>query len=427
MYPKMFGAEFLANLAIALGDDLMPGNEGSTFGAPPSDASITERILGPWASAARRVVGCPRSLSEPRSPMGTFGGVIAAVLLACSILVLGGCSSIGPGTVPRDRVGYLGAVAESWKEQTLLNIVRLRYGDAPVFLDVSSVISSYALQGQASASGEMSLDEPGSLVNLGANATYIDKPTISYTPLSGARFTKSLLSPIPPAAIFSLIQAGSPADFVLRITVRALNGVYNRSRQVGSPRPADPQFEPLLAAIRRIQISGVLGMRLEKRGSEESVLLVLPDKPTPEQERDIRFIAETLKLKPQNNEISLVFGSRQRSESELAILSRSMLEILIELAAGVEVPSEHVTEGRTLPAPTAKSDAAPSELPLVRIHSGPARPSAAFSAVNYRGTWYWINDGDFQAKRAFTFLIIFFSLAETGVTPQAPVITIPAN
>jgi len=33
------------------------------------------------------------------------------------------------------------ALADSWKEQTLLNIARMRYGDAPSFMDVSSVIS----------------------------------------------------------------------------------------------------------------------------------------------------------------------------------------------------------------------------------------------------------------------------------------------
>ena len=64
-----------------------------------------------------------------------------------AVLPVIGCSSLGPGVIPRDRTEYLSSAADSWKEQTLLNAVRFRYGDAPSFLDVSSVVSSYAFQG----------------------------------------------------------------------------------------------------------------------------------------------------------------------------------------------------------------------------------------------------------------------------------------
>ena len=74
------------------------------------------------------------------------------------VLAAAGCASVGPATVPRDRTDYIAAVADSWKEQTLLNIVRMRYGDAPSFIDVSSVISAYTFQGQVSASGQVASD-----------------------------------------------------------------------------------------------------------------------------------------------------------------------------------------------------------------------------------------------------------------------------
>ena len=80
-------------------------------------------------------------------------GCFVALLLGC---VVAACSSIGPVTVPRDRVDYITAVAESWKEQTLLNIVRMRYGDAPSFVDVSSIIGAYAVQGQLTAGAAIS-------------------------------------------------------------------------------------------------------------------------------------------------------------------------------------------------------------------------------------------------------------------------------
>ena len=69
----------------------------------------------------------------------------------------------------------------------------------------------------------------------------------------------------------------------------------------------------------------------------------------------------------------------------------------------------------------------PRDRPLVTIRSGASAPVGAFSAISYRGTRYWIDDNDFNSKRIFTLLMIFFSLAETGVTPQAPTLTLPVN
>jgi len=90
-----------------------------------------------------------------------------------------------PGSIPRDRTDYARAMRESWKEQMLLNIVMLRYLDPPMFLDVSSVISSYQLESQVSFSSEIFPRSPfDTNYRPGLSGTYTDRPTISYTPLT---------------------------------------------------------------------------------------------------------------------------------------------------------------------------------------------------------------------------------------------------
>jgi hypothetical protein len=64
-------------------------------------------------------------------------------LLSAAFLSASGCSHLGPNTVVRDRLTYNEAIATSSQQQALLNIVRLRYLDAPVFLDVSRQTSDF--------------------------------------------------------------------------------------------------------------------------------------------------------------------------------------------------------------------------------------------------------------------------------------------
>jgi len=373
----------------------------------------------------------------PRLNAGVGRGVVVTCRKPASALVLfcfavAGCASIGPGTVPRDRSDYITAVADSWKEQTLLNVVRMRYGDAPSFVDVSSVISAYTFQGQVSAGGQINSGAPSSVpsgvATFGGVSSYSDRPTITYTPLVGDRFSRSLLRPIPPSAIFELIQAGFPADVMLLITTRGINGLSNRNSLGGEAREADPDFYEVLAVLRRLQLSGEVSLRVQRKDGEDLGLVIISSGRTQQSTRDLQFLLEKLKVKPgKGGEITLAFGILPRSENEIAVLSRSMVGVLLEVANGIMVPDADVAAGRAMPSGRRQEAPDPRDRPLVQVHSSASQPAGAYAAVHYRDSWYWIPDNDFASKRVFTFLMLFFSLAETGVTTQPPLVTIPAN
>jgi hypothetical protein len=261
-----------------------------------------------------------------------------------------------------------------------------------------------------------------------AGGKYIDRPTITYSPLTGHKFARSLLKPIPPASLLSLIQAGWPADFLFLVCVKAVNGIYNQSAARLVTRKEDPHWDPLLAAFTRIQESGGLGARMErKKDGTETSIMFFPKKLSQEVAQEFLAIRELLALNPQAREFNLVYGSIARDDREIAILTRSMIEITGELAARVEVPAKDIAENRASPGLYDRDDPTDGARGKVRIQSSIEEPDDAFITIKYRDHWFYIDDRDYRSKRMFSFLMFLFTLAETGGAEKAPVITIPAG
>jgi hypothetical protein len=338
------------------------------------------------------------------------------------LLTLAGCASVSPGRINLDRMDYGQVIADSWKRQTLLNVVRMRYADAPVFLDVSSIINSYSVAGRANAGATLPNGPDRSVFNLGAESTWSNTPTVTYQPLLGERFTRSLLQPIPPSAVFQLMQGGWPVDVVLRTIVTSINGLHNDSLGIG----ADIGFNQLIESMLRIQRAGALGIRVEARKEGNAVVIVLRRGfADPGLAEDMRRVQQLLGLEDGLSEFEISYGLLPRSKREVALLSRSMLELMLELGFGIDLPAAHLSEGRVTPGRRQADDA--PYTPLARIRSGAEAPANTYAAVPYKDRWYWIEDTDIASKRTFTFLLILFSLAETGQGPVAPVVTVPSR
>ena len=345
------------------------------------------------------------------------------------VALLAGCTHIGPKSVVVDRFDYSTAIADSWKQQTLLNIVKIRYMDLPVFVDVSSIVAGYSMQTGVSVNGTVSSDKAiqGNYLAAGGQAIYTDRPTITYVPLTGEKFLRGLITPIDPKHIFFMLQAGYAADFILALTVESLNGVCNRSTAGGLVRAADPEFIRALQLLREVQAAGAVGMRVEedKAKSQTAVLFFRRDDvPTDIMEKEAE-IRRLLKLPADQQKYVLTYSPVRGATNELAVNSRSMLQIMAAFSSYLDVPESDLKEHRAVPAfeyadPENRKDA-------VRIYSGKDKPADAFAAVQYRGHWFWIDDRDWQTKRALNAVMFFFTLAETGSPEKLPLITIPAQ
>jgi hypothetical protein len=343
---------------------------------------------------------------------------------AVTILAMGlcGCASVSPQRITKDRIEYGEVIADSWKRQTLMNVVRMRYGDTPVFLEVTSIINSYSVGGKANAWVQVPGGGEPNPFQVGADGSWSNTPTVTYQPLMGDRFTKSMLQPVPPSAIFQLLQGGWPAEMVLKTVATSINGQRNSTGGIA----ADEGFEQLIAALSRLQRSGGLSIRVEARKDGNAVVMVIPPGGLEKgQGEDSRVVQQLLGLEPGISEFDVSYGLHPKNKQEVAVLSRSMLEIMLQLGTGIDLPAGDESNGRALPGLWKPGDArAPA---MVKIRSGKTPPTGAYASVPYRGQWYWIDDTDIASKRTFTFLMILFSLAETGQSAAAPIVTVPSR
>jgi hypothetical protein len=397
--------------------------------------STARAVLWPLLAivATPRFGETPLGLKSPVLPAGQNGShtdstaMKRAISLACICAsLLEGCASVGPSTVVRDRFDYVTAISDSWKRQTLLNLLKVRYADAPVFMDVGSVINAYSLEGDISFGGQYG--PPGAGNTWGAAAAtgrYSDKPTITYQPLSGDRFARNVMAAIPTTAILYLIQSGYPADVVLRICVNSINGLENAYGGPANPRAGDPKFRELMTALRESQDREGTGFRVRVTKEGQTVVMYIRPSNDETAERG-RRIRELLGLDATAREFDVVSGSFPERDTEIAILTRSILQIMVDLAAYIDVPAVDIAEGRVY-SPQRTAEQQRMFPPLLKVLNGISPPEDAYAPVRYRGQWFWIDDRDPHSKSVLMFLMMQFSLTEGATTQPAPLVTIPAR
>jgi hypothetical protein len=355
--------------------------------------------------------------------------MVRRLLLVLSLVLpgLAGCTSIGPATLSRDRLDYAAALAEASKRETLLNIVKLRYADALSLVTVSQLVAGYTLEGRVDVRSDFfrntwSLSDD---LAFGVGGTFSDRPTATYAPIKGDDFARLMLTPIPPSELFAMLATRAPAALTLGLGVQSINGLRNWAADARGVTRVDTAFVDVLQLLEELRNDGILGFGFEAEGDQRTAYLLLEKQADRPLDPRAARLLELLDLDPSMTSFPIRFGFGSGQADEIRIYTRSLLEILGNLAAQIEVPQDDVAAGRTYPTETSPAEL--SLLPSLPVRSRPRKPFNAFVAVEYRGTWYWIDDRNYQAKRVFNVLLLLLNLVDKSGAVQLPVITIPTG
>jgi len=325
-----------------------------------------------------------------------------------------------------DHLRYSDAVADSWKSQMLLNLVKMRYLDLPIYLDVGQIVSGYTLETSVHMDGQVARTDAGdTFFGVGGRGTFTDRPTITYAPLAGEKFQQGLLDPINPARVLSLLGAGYPAEAVLGISVDALNGLRNHPVNPTARHQADPEFFLAAKLFGELQDAGVVGVRVDPSADGRPALFLFLRTASiqPEAVPKIAEFRRILGLDGDPTVFRIVQSPVRAGPGELSLSTRSLVQMMGALSCGVTIPPPHVERRLAPPMP-----AVPSEDQLfLRVQSGPKAPAGAFAAVPYEGAWFWIANDDWRSKRTVSSVLFFFTLSNAGGSNGPPMITIPTQ
>jgi hypothetical protein len=198
-----------------------------------------------------------------------------AVSTTICCLLLAGCT-LGPRQIPKGRLAYNQAVQKSFREEMLLNLVRLRYRETPEFLSVGGIAAQYTFDGRAS--GGLALPDGGTKIgSLSSGVSRTERPTISYVPARGEAFQKGLMAPIDLVSLQLLARTGWSWERILRTTVQYMNQVDNATSAGGPTPDRKPDFEEfryLVQIMRQLQIQRAIELSsAEREGTPKPVPL----------------------------------------------------------------------------------------------------------------------------------------------------------
>jgi hypothetical protein len=337
---------------------------------------------------------------------------LAGLLLVISSSIFLGCTKYGPVFLQSERSQYNQAIQKTNDEQLLLNLVRLKYHDTPLFMEVHSISSQFTLQNNIGISTQLQAGAKG--IFTPDTSTFVEeRPTISYSPLHGENFVQGVLTAVSLETIVLLFHSGWSVERVFKVCLQRIEKLKNAPGASGpTPKiaPKTGKFFKAAKFLRQLQSQGGLDLVYRVSDGEPQLVIHISEafKNSQPANQFARLINATI------GQTSYVFGAPSVKEKKsIDIVTRSLLGIMFYLSGAVEVPEQDIVEGRVTVTKTDDGevfDWAEITGELLRIHNTPNPPVDVSLLIFYRNYWFYINDSDLISKSTFPLLAQIYAL-----------------
>ena len=340
-----------------------------------------------------------------------FGSVVASAILVTTLL--GACAQLGPQVLETGRPQYNIAVQQTEAQQLLLNIVRQRYNDPVLFLDVTSISSGFSRGVNAGLLGTFGSGSGNGVGTLGGS--YGENPYIFYAPNTGEKFVRQMLTPLDIGTVALILQAGWSIERVLLLIGESTN----------------KQFFEVAESLRDLQRNRQLIIGLEPGEQEGELLLVLIVTPDAVESAPYLLVCGAIGIACDGQPLRLrqAFGA-PADDKTLALATRSLFSTIYYLSRHVDAPEADIEAGIVSPAPDFDAERAGTSSALKRlfhIRSSENEPDIASVKVFYRDSWFYIADNDQDSKTTFALLSMLITLQSGDTKGITPLITLPSG
>ena len=354
--------------------------------------------------------------------------------VALAVLLLTSCGSMGPKSIRAGRMEYNLALGKSDSEQLLINIVKMRFLDRPVFLNITSMTSNLSFQSELSASTSALFQSTTLPISASPSFTWKDNPTITYQELTGAKYVTQMLSPVPADTIVLLLQSW-PADMVLPLTLNEINNVNNIWNPIDPNLSSDAldehkRFTAITKSIQLLDSQRTLEWVVTRKIGdvnntvETAILLNRPnDKITTAAVQTLIDNLGLTKAEKGTTKFSVEYGLEQKDDSTIVFGTRSVQDILSFASMDVDVPVSMATQAL----PVEKGWGEPAGTRSFHVQTSSTKPNNASIAIQYRNNWFYISENDLKSKATFLLLQVLMGMQSGTSSNGTPVLTIPIS